>query len=254
MVGHTYAVSGSMALTRILLPVYSLSVYIFVSLYMGYKRVKFEQKGFDENEYEKYFHYKQAEYIRSKLRCILLYYQGKEYEYISSALSLHPQSVRKYVNIYLSGGFEQLCKEVIRPQDSRLTNQQCTAFKEVLLTKRPCEVDLEGNIWTGKIMCQYLKKTYEVDYKSGIYDLLERLNLSHQKAHADYGNAKASEQIAFMEDLKTTILEADEKTALVKFDEFSVCEKPSSYYGWAEKNTRPKLVTDEKKGHEPMAY
>lgn len=221
---------------------------------MSYKRVKFEQKGFDASEYEKYFHANQAEYIRSKLRCVLLYQQGKPYDQIACHLSIHHQSVRKYINIYICGGFEQLCQSVRRPQASKLTKEQSAAFKEVLLTKRPFELDLEGSIWTGKLMCQYLKKTYNIDYKSGIYDLLERLNLSHQKAHADYGNAKASEQIAFMNELKTTILEADQKTAVVKFDEFSVCEKPSSYYGWAQKNTRPKVVTDEKKENEPMDY
>lgn len=55
-----------------------------------------------------------------------------------------------------------------------------------------------------------------------------------------------------MEDLKTTLINANEKTAVVKFDEFSVCKKPSSYYGWAEKNTRPKFVTDEKNEIEQM--
>lgn len=102
-------------------------------------------------------------------------------------------------------------------------------------------------------MCEYLKKTYNVTYASGIYDLLDRLKLSHQKSHADYGNANPSEQRAFMEELKSTILAADGKTAIVKFDEFSVCQKPSSYYGWAEKNTRPTFVTDEKKESVPTA-
>jgi hypothetical protein len=93
----------------------------------------------------------------------------------------------------------------------------------------------------------YLKKEYKVDYKSSIYDLLERLDLTHQKEHADYGNAKVEEQKIILEDLKNTLLEADEQTVVLKFDELSVCEKPSAKYGWAEKNTRPKVVTDEKK-------
>ena len=156
------------------------------------------------------------------------------------------------MNLYISGGFKELCKEVIRPKKSQLTVIESQSFKEILLTKRPFEVGLEGNIWTGKIMCQYLKETYEVDYKSGIYDLLERLNLTHQKAHADYGNAKPSEQITFIEELKERILNADTKTSIIKFDEFSICEKPSAYYGWAEKNTRPIFVTDEKKENELM--
>lgn len=219
---------------------------------MGYKRNKFEQKGFDETAYKRYFHMNQASYIRTKLRSIEYYHQGKEFDEIAQILLIHHQSVRKYVNIYISDGFKGLCQADIRPQRSQLTSEQSILFKTVLLTKRPIDVGLKGNIWTGILMCQYLKENYNVIYKSGIYDLLERLNLSHQKAHADYGNAKPSEQKAFIEDLKNTLIEADEKTAVIKFDEFSVSEKPSAYYGWAEKNTRPKFITDEKNEIEQM--
>jgi hypothetical protein len=93
-------------------------------------------------------------------------------------------------------------------------------------------------------MRNYLKNSYGIVYKSGIYDLLARLNLSHQKAHADY--AKSDEQIAFLDELKNTLLNADKKRAVVKFDEFSVCEKPTPHYGWAEKNTHPKRMTNQK--------
>ena len=214
---------------------------------MGYKRIKFNQKGFNELEYKKYFNQNQAEYIRIKLRSVQLYNDGNEFEAVAKILLIEQQSVRAYINIYIDGGFEELCKKVKRPQSSLLTATQSLEFKTVLLSKRPSEVGLTGNIWTGQIMCDYLKKTYNVSYKSGIYDLLERLNLSHQKAHADYGNAKAEDQKAFIADLKQTLLQANNKTAVIKFDEFSVCEKPSSYYGWAEKNTRPKFTTNEKK-------
>ena len=221
---------------------------------MGYKRAKFIKKGFDQGEYKKYFSQNQAEYIRIKLRSVKLYNDGNEFETVAKMLLIHQQSVRTYVDVYIKGGFEELCKKVKRPQSSLLIESQSKEFKSVLLSKRPSEVGLVGNIWTGQIMCKYLKGTYNVGYKSGIYDLLERLNLSHQKAHSDYGNAKMEDQRAFIAELKQTLLEADEKSAVVKFDEFSICEKPTSYYGWAEKNTRPKFVTNEKKEAEQMDF
>ncbi len=216
-------------------------------------RVKFEQTGFDDLQYQRYFHQNQAEYIRTKLRCVRMYAQGHRFEQISSTLGVHTQSARKYVNTYLAGGFEQLCQATVRPHESQLSPEQAADFKDILITKRPEEVGLEGNLWTGRIMCHYLNQTYGVVYKSGIYDLLERLNLSHQRSHADYGNADPSQQSAFLTDLKDTLLKADERTAVVKFDEFSVCERPTSYYGWAEKNTRPRVVTDEKNASAPTA-
>jgi transposase len=213
---------------------------------MGYKRSKFNEKGFNEKEYTRYFRLNQAEYIRKKLRCLKAYSDGLEFEEISTKFNIHTQSVRSYINCYIAGGFELLCQETLRPKTCLLTESQSLEFKNVLL-KSPKEFGIDSNIWTGVIMCQYLKKTYGVEYKSGIYDLLERLGLSHQKAHADYGNADIEQQRVFIKDFKDTILGSDSKTAIVKFDEFSICEKPSSYYGWAEKNTRPRYVTNEKK-------
>lgn len=36
------------------------------------------------------------------------------------------------------------------------------------------------------------------------------------------------------------------------FDEFSICNRPSTYYGWAEKNTRPQVPSDESKKREKL--
>lgn len=39
---------------------------------------------------------------------------------------------------------------------------------------------------------------------------------------------------------------------IIFFDEFSVCNRPSTYYGWAEKNTRPQVPSDESKKREKL--
>ena len=36
------------------------------------------------------------------------------------------------------------------------------------------------------------------------------------------------------------------------FDEFAVHNRPSTYYGWAEKNTRPQVPSDESKKREKL--
>lgn len=147
---------------------------------MGYKRIKFEQSGFDETEYNRRFHLNQAEYIRLRLRCVRLYQQGLDFEPVSAKLGLHPQTVRKHVNTFISGGFEPLCQQDVRPQESLLSDEQAACFKQHLLEKRPEQVGLQGNIWTGHLMRHYLLQTYGVSYKSGIYDLLERMKLTHR--------------------------------------------------------------------------
>ncbi len=152
---------------------------------MGYTRKKLEAKGFDEKEWQNYFHRNQQEYIRVKLRSVKRYWEGASFAAVARELAISQMSVRSYVNQYLPGGFKALGKPTTRRQPKLLSDQQEQAFKQVLLTSCPENHGLQGRIWTGNSMKQYLNQTYQVEYKGGIYDLLERLNLSHQKAHAD---------------------------------------------------------------------
>jgi hypothetical protein len=55
------------------------------------------------------------------------------------------------------------------------------------------------------------------------------------------------DQAAFIRDLAETLHQADEAHAVISFDEFSVGAIPTPYYGWAMKNTRPTVKTNEKK-------
>ncbi len=216
---------------------------------MNYLRPKFNQRGFDPYQWQRQMHRHPLEYVRRKLRVIQAYAQGKTVNVLAHQFHLHAHTIRTYVATYIQGGFEPLCQAEKRPQPTRLTSQQQIDFKHILLHSRPTDHGLKGNIWTGQLMCQYLAQTYQIDYQSGIYDLLERLNLSHQKSHADYGNADPLKQQAFLEELKASLLQADDTHAVVVYDEFSVSEKPTAYYGWAEKNTRPRPVTNEKKAN-----
>ncbi len=153
---------------------------------MGYYRKQFEASGLDEADWQKCFHRHQQAYIRLKLSCVRSYAAGDSPARIAADLSLSRLSVRRHIAAYLRGGLAGLCQPTRRKQPSRLTPAQQQAFKAVLLSSPPRDHGLEGCIWTGQLMKQYLHNTYRVEYRSGVYDLLERLGLSHQKAHADY--------------------------------------------------------------------
>jgi transposase len=215
------------------------------------KKVEFDEKGFDAVQWNKYFRRYQQEYIRKRLRAIKLFAENNDVSTISNTLSLNQNSVYIFLAAYLKEGFEGLCRAAVRPKPTRLTTAQELLFKQTIVSKAPFECDLEGNIWTGELMRQLIKREFAVDYKSGIYDLLDRLNLSHQKAHSDYQNADKDEQLRFLDRFKQTLLESNQTNAALTFDEFSISSKPSNYYGWAERNTRPRVKTDEKNGRAP---
>ena len=216
------------------------------------KKSEFDKLGFDEIKWTKYFQRYQQEYLRKRLRAIKLFAENNDVSTICQTLSLNKNTFYLLVNLYLKEGFEGLCRPAVRPKPTLLSPEQELSFKQTILTKAPFECALEGNIWNGQLMREFIKREFTVDYKSGIYDLLNRLNLSHQKAHSDYQNASKDEQIQFLDRFKQVLLDSDEQNATLTFDEFSISSKPGNYYGWAERNTRPRVKTDEKNERELM--
>ncbi len=210
------------------------------------KKLELENKGFDETAWNKFFRRHQQEYIRKRLRAVKLFAENIEVSAICEQLEINKNSLYLFVRIYLAEGFTGVCRRTTRNHKTRLTTEQELSFKQTLLSKAPFECALEGNLWTGELLRQLIKEKFGIDYQSGIYDLLDRLNPSHQKAHSDYQNADKNEQLQFIEDCKQTLLDSDQQNAVITFDEFSISTKPTNYYGWAERNTRPRVKTDEK--------
>ncbi len=141
-------------------------------------RSKFDSIGFDEAVWKKYHQQHQIEYIRIRLKCIKHFADGADFTTIADKLEIGQQAVRDTINTYLTGSYGAVVKPIERKQPTLLTAEQESAFRQILLTTHPTERGFEANIWTRKVMIDYLKKTYNVVYKSGIYDLLERLGLS----------------------------------------------------------------------------
>ncbi len=218
------------------------------------KKLELEKKGFDETVWNKFFRRHQQEYIRKRLRAVKLFAENIEVSVICEQLDINKNSLYLFIRIYLADGFTGLCRHTTRNHKTRLTTEQELLFKQTILTKAPFECAFEGNLWTGELMRQLIKREFAIDYKSGIYDLLDRLDLSHQKAHSDYQNADKNEQLEFLAQFKQTLLASDQQNAVITFDEFSISTKPTNYYGWAERNTRPRVKTDEKNAPEPTDY
>lgn len=212
-------------------------------------RYEFDQKVFDQRQWSQYFRTHQQEYLRKRLRTVKLFAENHSVAAIAKTLLLNKNTVYIFLKLYLQEGFEGLCRPAIRPKQTRLTTARELSFKHTIVSKAPFECGLEGNLWTGALMREFIKREFGVEFLSGIYDLLDRLNLSHQKAHSDYQNASKDEQVQFIKDFKQVLLESDEQNATLTFDEFSITTKPSNYYGWAERNTRPRVKSDEKNGN-----
>lgn len=205
-------------------------------------------KGLDLELWQQYYNRNQQEYKRNRLRAVKLVYQGHTQTSVCSTLGISQSALNDWIELYLLGDLKSLCANIVYQRESLLGSIKEKELKWILLNRTPLDFCLDANIWTGNVIMDFLYLFYGVTYQlKGIYPLLDRLNLSHQKAHHDYGNADPEKAEAFIEELRTTLLNPKQGQAIIFSDEFSVSQQPSTYYGWAEKNTRPKVVTNEKK-------
>ncbi len=122
---------------------------------MGNKRKKLEAQGLDEKEWQTYLHRCQQEYIRVKLRSVKRYWEGASFGQVAGESAISEMSVRKYVNQYLQGGLKGLTTPTTRRQPRLLTAQQEQAFRQVLLTTFPEDLELQqftGGIFQAAIL------------------------------------------------------------------------------------------------------
>lgn len=75
----------------------------------------------------------------------------------------------------------------------------------MLLSEKPMDYGIDINIWTGKIISSVIEFKWGIKLKkTRIYEILNELNLSYQKAHRDYANADKEQQKSFILKLKKT--------------------------------------------------
>jgi transposase len=104
---------------------------------------------------------------------------------------------------YLEMGLEGLVEPIKHQVKERLNPEQQQEIKRMVLNDRPTKYGIDREIWTGKNLAFVIKQRWGVDLKtSRIYEILDKLNLSHQKAHRDYDNADPVKQKKFIKLLK----------------------------------------------------
>ena len=75
----------------------------------------------------------------------------------------------------------------------------------MILEKMSRDYGVDRNIWAGKIISNVIELRWGVKLKkTRIYEILNELNLSVQKAHRNYANVSQEQQKTFILSLKKT--------------------------------------------------
>jgi transposase len=138
------------------------------------------------------FHDNQKEYIRKKLRfiasCVDLSLNFSRPQ-LASKYKLH-ERYDTWIDRFLTGGLVKLCKPTTRKIENRISDIQKQELAQIILTQIPKDHGIDRNLWTAEVIIELIKTKWNVDYKdSRIYEILDQLGLSHQKAHRDYANS-----------------------------------------------------------------
>ena len=157
----------------------------------------------DKKQWQRLYYKNQQEYMRQRLSAIRYLSEGKSRAEVAQILRCTDLTIARWMDKYLETGLEGLVKPIKHQVKERLNLEQQQEIKGMVLNDRPTKYGIDREIWTGKIIVEVIKERWGVDLKtSRIYEILNNLNLSHQKAHRDYDNADPIKQKKFVKLLK----------------------------------------------------
>lgn len=218
-----------------------------MSKYRLNRTFRLETYELDLDFWQKLYNKHQQEYLRKRLIAIKYLCEGKTRAEVSELIKCSYKTLSIWIDKFLEGGLLELVKPITHQLAESLSPEQKQEIKRMLLTEKPIDYGIDRNIWTGEIISSVIEWRWGVKLKkTRIYEILSELKLSHQKAHRDYANADREQQKTFVSTFKKKLQLKEEKEKIVCFDEFAVYDRPSIFYGWAEKNTRPQVPSNEK--------
>jgi transposase len=172
---------------------------------MENKLTRIQAKGLDKALWQKLYNKHQQSYKRKRLEAIRLAQEAKTTIGLQKAVGCGHTTLNKWMDTYLQEGLLGLVASITHQKPQRLTADQRSKLAVMILDQQPCDVGLDASIWTAALIKDLIKQEFAVDYQtSGVYKLLYRMGLSHQKAHRDYANASKEEQMAFIDTFKKT--------------------------------------------------
>ena len=206
-----------------------------------------------EHLFKKY----QKDYLRTRLKAIQLLWVGKSISEVIEKLDIDRLSLRNWIKILLKHGVDKGLKLLATPkkspQSTALTLDQEIDVITMIEIQSPLDYGYDQHIFTGKIVVEIVKDTWGITITDQtVYNIFHRHDFSYQRGHRDYENADPALQKVFAERFKADLenIAVDEK--MVLFDEFSVTNRPTIFYGWARVNTKFSVPSDESKKRERL--
>jgi transposase len=202
----------------------------------------------DVELWKRLYYQHKTERPRQRLRAIKAVWDGQSLTQICQEQHISRTSLSKWLDIYLNGGLKKLTAPEHRQVPQRLSPTRLKILRFVLLYKTPADYEIDSYQWTGKAIREWLEKKWNITLSLGrIYRILDQQGLSHQRVHRDYGPPPPlAKQQAFVSEIQKSLEECPEDGVVIAVDEFALQSSTTTHYAWAEKNSKPKIPSDEK--------
>lgn len=128
-----------------------------------------------------------------RIKAILLLDAGWPVAKIAEALLIDPDTVRRYQQLYETGGLEHLCTFAYAGRPCQLSSTECEELTQELRSRiYLCTAEIVG----------FIETRFKVRYSlSGVTALLHRLGFSYKKPSLVPGKANAAAQQLFLKQL-----------------------------------------------------
>jgi len=193
----------------------------------------------------------QKEYLRKRLRAIELLWQGVARGLICTKLDIHRDSLLDWMKTLVTHGVAAGLRRLVTPKKTprsrKLPLAAQTQLPRLLETTIPTEQGYTQFIYTARLLVDWVKDQWEVEVSDqSIYNFLHQQHFSYQRAHRDYLNADLEQQLRFVQRIYALLRCRPATERVVFFDEFSVTNRPTLFYGWARRNTRFQVPSNER--------
>lgn len=110
---------------------------------------------------------------------------GETQKRASKLFGFSQTSMTKYIANYKKNGESSLVyqKRGVKPGTySKLNEKQFFLIREAIINNTPDELDMEYTLWTSKVVCEYVKREFNIDYAArSMRDIMNKLGFSSQK-------------------------------------------------------------------------
>ena len=200
----------------------------------------------DPDWWVKLYYKHQQHSRRRRLFALKSLWEGQSIIQVCRSQGIARDTLNHWIDAYLEGGFKALLSPQKRPRAQRLSPEQRQSLREMITGQTPHDYGIDSYQWTGKGIQSVLEQRWQVHLNtSRIYEILDELGLSHQRVHRDYGPYVVAEREAYVADLKQKVEVLPADATILAVDEFALQSQTCTHYGWAEKNSKPTVPSNE---------